>query len=103
MKKTMLRTNEWYDVIRPNNSGGLVIYDMSSVENVVQQIGEIEAHAAENGYGPEKWLIVRYRTNTIYDSDFDGENIRFRFRSTTEEAVAEYYDGKVTYLNGKEE
>ena len=99
MTKNRLYTNVWYTAERLSGSGGLCLYDESCIDIVKMQIDEAEKNAIEQGYPPTKWQIVRNRSNTIYTSDWNGDNERFLFQSTTREAVGLYDNGKITFYD----
>jgi hypothetical protein len=99
MEHKRLITSEWYTVEHLSGSGGLSLYDQSCIEIVKYQIDESEKDAIEQGYSPTKWQIIRNRSNTVYTEDFNGQNRRFLFQSTTREAIGLYDNGTITFYD----
>jgi len=96
MEQNRLYTSTMYKAVSPKDDCGLES-PRDTLGELVDMISRLESRAQEQGYPPQEWLIVRVRTNTIFDGG------RFHYRSTIEEAVALYgKDGKLRYLNGEE-
>ena len=102
MEKTKLYTSQWYMVRSMDDHHGLAIHETNSLKQTKAQIDAAEQKVIERGYEPNKWLIVLNRSNTIYKTDMNGNDRRFHYRSTTQEAIGIYDDGIITFFDGRE-
>lgn len=88
----MTRSGYYYDVVKYKGHSGLCIHNNERVEDVVDEINRIVAHAREEGWNhDEKWLIVLVEWERVWDDDDV-------FCSSWEKrtAVALYDNGTVT-------
>lgn len=101
MELSKLVTSQWYTVSNMDDTAGLMLYRNDTIESIKEQIDESEKKAIEQGYSPTEWLIVLNKTNTIFKTDMNGNDKRFHYRSTTQEAIGIYENGTITFFDGR--
>lgn len=96
MEQNRLFHGVCFKAVSPKDDCGLES-PRETLAELVDMICRSEAHAQEQGYPPNEWLVVRVVTNSIFK---DG---RFHYRSSIEEAIGIYgKDGKLRHLDGTE-